>query len=213
MTAAAQRRGWDQEAEFAEWRERKRKAPRFTAAHQGGNLGKGPSPARRKSPRTTRRTRRASARPNPSTSISYSHPPASKPKSCAKPSQTAAPLPSCWPGQASKRTATRTTTAHCNLRKVVRARYPQLVDAALCRRSRRMGRACGGARPILPCSGCATRKAATSNPSPKRRRERGPSWKQGVRTSSWTHSSNAYAPSAQAKSPYSPSTYKEVPSW
>ena len=211
MAVAAQRRGWDQEAEFAEWRERKRKTlvlQQLTKAETAAKAA--PSEEEVAAYYEANKTRFRTAE-----SVHINQllaPTREQAQELRKPSQTAAPSPSCWPGRASKPTATRTTTERCTCARWCGRAIPSSWTRPLLRRS---ANGVGQWRcwTALPCSGCTTRRVATSNPSPKPKRERGPSWQQGAGTNSWTRSSNACAPSAQAKSPYSPSACKEVLLW
>ena len=147
MTAAALRRGWGKEAEFAEWRERKRKAFVLQAAHQGRNSDKG-RPQRGRSRRVLRGEQDAlpHGRIRP-------HQPA--PRTHPRAGPTVARSPCKW--QHRRRVV---GTPGCrNARRPARRRRAAPAQGGagalspargrgLCRRGRRMGRASRGARPI-----------------------------------------------------------------
>ncbi len=140
MAAAAQRRGWDQEAEFAEWHERKRKAlvlQQLTKAETATKVA--PSEAEIAAYYEANKTRFRTAE---SVHINHLLAPTREQaeelhKALANGSTVAELL--ARPGVETFHSPTeRSGTTHgdphddgaLHLRKVVRARYPQLVDAA-----------------------------------------------------------------------------------
>ena len=211
MAVAAQRRGWDQEARIRRVARAQAQDPRFAAAYQGRNSDKG-RPQRGRSRRVLRGEQDAlpHGRIRPHQPAARTHPRAG-PRVAQSPRKRQHRRRVIGP--AGRRDARRPTRRSAPPAQGGAGALSPTRGRSLCCRDRRMGWASGGVGPLCRVPGAPQggRRHPTLRPSPSPSAGHLGSKAPG-RTHGRAHPTPC-APSAQAKSPYSPSACKEVLLW